>query len=364
MNSIKSPHVLVIDDDEAIRKTLVDMLEINGYRVASAADGREGLALARADWPPQVVITDIAMPHLDGFELLQAFRADEELRSIPVIVISAKADRPAMRRGMELGADDFITKPFSEDEVIHSVQTRLEKKELLDELDAFAHTVAHDLKSPIATLNGRLSLLEMTIGDADEKALRLHLTEATRAAGRLATIINDLLVLSGVRRQHVTPAVLDMGAIVAEALDRIDDLLKRSGAVVEKPTAWPVAVGHPPWVAHIWANYLSNAAKYGGPNPEIIMGAELRDHDRCARFWVQDHGPGLNAAAQTALFVPFTRIATVGHGGYGLGLSIVRRIVEKLGGQVGVESKPGEGARFWFELPTTLAATTPIPQLP
>jgi two-component system sensor histidine kinase/response regulator len=351
--------VLVIEDDADVRQTLADLLEINGYRPLVAADGAEGLAAARRE-APAVIITDLAMPVMDGFQLLDALHADPALRTIPVIVITAKVDRAATRRGMELGADDFITKPFTEEEVLHSLRARLEKKDLLDELDAFAHTVAHDLKNPLATLRGRLELAGLMLGKADEAAIRQHLTAATTAAFRLSAIIDELLVLSGVRRQTVVPQSLDMGAIVTEASDRLEHLLQTHGARIEKPATWPPAVGHAPWIGEVWANYLSNAAKYSGPHPLITLGAELRPGGRTARFWVQDRGPGLDAAAQARLFVPFSRISSVRTNGHGLGLSIVRRILDKLGGSAGVESAPGAGARFWFELPSAPASAHPF----
>lgn len=360
MSNLPHVRILVIDDDTAIRQTLADILELNGFTVITAADGNEGLAFARRDLPT-LVITDVNMPGLSGFDLLEAFRDDEALRAIPVIVISAKADRGAIRQGMELGASDFITKPFTESEVLHSIATRLEKKELLDELDAFAHTVAHDLKNPLATLNGRLDLLAMVVGTADEATLRNHLNQALKASTRLTGIIDELLILAGVRRQAVALQPLDMAAIVDEALDTVDILLKQQKARVEKPAVWPESVGHAPWVAQVWVNYISNAAKYGGPEPQIRLGAETREAGRVMRAWVEDRGPGLDAAAQARMFVPFTRIATVRASGHGLGLSIVRRIIEKLGGKVGVESQPGAGARFWFELPTVAPRRTNPP---
>ena len=229
--------------------------------------------------------------------------------------------------------------------------TRLEKKELLDELDAFAHTVAHDLKNPLATLNGRLELAGMMLGKTDEATLRHHLTEVASSASRLTSIIDELLVLTGVRRQAIVPGPLDMAAIVTEALDRLADVLARQPARIRQSDTWPAAVGHAPWVTQVWVNYISNAAKYGGSDPQITLGGEIRPGGRSARFWVEDTGPGLDEATQQRIFVPFARIATVRANGHGLGLSIVRRIVEKLGGQVGVVSSAGGGARFWFELP-------------
>jgi len=350
MSLLHSVTILIIEDDESVRRTLADILEINGYAVLLAADGSEGLAAARL-YLPTLIITDISMPGLNGFELLAAIRADEALRAIPVIVISAKVDRAATRHGMELGASDFITKPFSEEEVLHSIAARLEQKALLDELDAFAHTVSHDLKNPLSSLTGRLELLGMALDNADKDTLRHQLDEATKASMRLNDIIDELLILSGVRRQAVEALPLSMAALVTEALERLESVLKPRAIRIEQPATWPAAVGHGPWIIEVWVNYLSNALKYAGPDPRITLGGETGADGRTARFWVQDHGPGLDAAAQSRLFIPFTRISTARAGSHGLGLSIVRRIVEKLDGTVGVTSAPGEGANFWFELP-------------
>ncbi len=360
MIAVNQPSILVIEDDKAVQQTLVDILELNGYLATSASNGAEGLELARRDIPA-LIITDIEMPRLTGYEIIQHLRRNERTRTIPVIVISAKVDRVAMRKGMELGADDFITKPFSEDEVIRSIRTRLEKKELLDELDAFAHTVAHDLKNPLATLIGRLDILLMTLDTADEATKRKHVSEACNSATRLVSIIDELLVLSGVRQKDTKPEPLDMTAIVTEAMERLRDLLIKTKANVQLPETWPTASGYAPWIVHVWTNYISNAAKYAGPNAQIRLGAMASADRGRIRFTVSDDGPGLGSAAVSALFVPFTRITNVRANGHGLGLSIVRRIIEKLGGQVGVDSEPDRGACFWFELPTADSIIMRIP---
>lgn len=350
MTHPKEAIILVIEDDEAVGRTVADMLELNGYAYELEFNGREGLEAARR-LRPAVIVTDIEMPGLTGFELLQEIRADETLRNLPVIMITAKADRGAARRSMDLGADDYITKPFTEDELVRSIRTRLERKELIDELDAFAHTVAHDLKNPLATLIGRLGLLEMTLEASDPKVLRKDVSEALHAAGQLGNIIDEMLLLTGVRRARIKPQPLDMAALVAEARARLEHVIVTSGATVVGGESWPVVSGHGPWVTHIWTNYLANAAKYAGPSAHITLGGEVRPDGRHARFWVADRGPGLDAAAQKRLLTPFAHVSTAHTKGHGLGLSIVRRIVDRLGGSVGVESAPGAGARFWFELP-------------
>ncbi len=353
MSLSKQTTILLVEDDEAVRQTLADMLEVHGFGVVAATNGIEGLAAAKRE-APSLIITDVQMQGMTGFDLIAAMRDDEALRGIPVIVISAAADRATTRRGMELGAADFITKPFSEDELIQSIATRLEKKELVDELDAFGHSVAHDLKNPLGALRGRIELATMLLGTTSEEVLRDQLTGAAKAVARINSIIDELLILAGVRRQAIVPLPLDMSAIVPEALTDLETLFQQHPARVQQPDRWPVALGHAPWITQVWANFISNAAKYGGPNPQITLGGEICPGGLSARYWVQDNGPGLTEADQAKMFVPFTRISTLRAKGHGLGLSIVRRVVEKLGGQVGVVSAPGAGARFWFELPTAL----------
>ena len=183
-----------------------------------------------------------------------------------------------------------------------------------------------------------------------------------RAGNKLDTIIEELMLLAGVRKQEVVPAPLDMGNIVREAVERLDILVREQNGRITLPDemAWPAALGYAPWVEQVWANYISNAIKYGGQPPQITVGADLTSlqspsGQAMVRFWVQDNGPGLSVEAQASLFTPFTRLAQTRATGHGLGLSIVRRIVEKLGGEVGVESDgiPGRGSTFFFTLPAS-----------
>jgi signal transduction histidine kinase len=127
--------------------------------------------------------------------------------------------------------------------------------------------------------------------------------------------------------------------------------------IIKLPTYWPTANGYEPWVEEIWANYLTNALKYGGQPPQIELGAEEYHAEKTGakkmvRFWVRDNGPGLTPEEQKQLFTPFTRLHKERAEGHGLGLSIVQQIVEKLGGQAGVKSESGKGSLFYFTLPS------------
>jgi signal transduction histidine kinase len=140
-----------------------------------------------------------------------------------------------------------------------------------------------------------------------------------------------------------------MDNIVQIALQRMEPFLREKGAKVAVSNEWPVAKGYAAWIEQVWVNYLSNAIKYGGTPPEIEIGAESQGEK--VQFWVRDNGRGLDPDQQSRLFQEFSRFADNGAEGHGVGLSIVRRIVEKLGGQVGVKSEMGHGSTFYFVLP-------------
>jgi signal transduction histidine kinase len=143
---------------------------------------------------------------------------------------------------------------------------------------------------------------------------------------------------------------LDLDRILDEVLHRLRSLIDQHQAQIVLPEKWPTAWGYSPWIEEVWVNYISNAIKYGGRPPLVEIGATT-EGDGSVRFWVRDNGLGLSPKDQAHLFKPFTQLNQVNTKGYGLGLSIVRRIVERLGGWVGVKSAPGQGSTFTFTLP-------------
>ena len=247
-----------------------------------------------------------------------------------------------------------ITKRKQAEEALS--QSNAELQERNEELDAFAHTVAHDLTTPVHIIVGNAEVLSQDYTAIPDDQRQQSLEAVARSGRKLAAIIDELLLLAKLRKSEVETAPLDMASIVAESVNRLADSIKRSRAEIILPdaSAWPVVVGYGPWVEEVWTNYLSNALKYGdttSARPCIELGAELQADDM-VRFWVRDDGPGLTPEAQSRLFMPFTRLTQVRTRGHGLGLSIVRRIVEKIGGQVGVKSQMGDGSTFYFTLPS------------
>ena len=246
------------------------------------------------------------------------------------------------------------------------------------ELDAFAHTVAHDLKNPIGLIIGYAALLQDNENALSAAQRESALQIIAQTGNKLDIIIEELMLLSGLRKQTITPTPVDVLSVAQEAQQRLLDQIAQRGAtlVIHTAAPWPMALGYGPWIEEVWANYISNALKYGGTPPHIEIGWDWVEKDEGGRreaeeaaqseapvsafipqpssfirFWVRDNGPGLNLEAQTHLFTPFTRLDQVRAQGHGLGLSIVQRIIEKLGGQVGVQSASGAGSTFYFELP-------------
>lgn len=218
------------------------------------------------------------------------------------------------------------------------------------ELDAFAHTVAHDLKNPLSTVMGYAELLGSDLSAMSPQVVRKVAEAIMSSSSKAIDIVEALLLLASARRDEVQSEPLRTGVIVGDVLARLSGAIAKHQAEISVAKTWPLAVGNASLIVEVWANYVSNALKYGGMPPRVELGAN-RLADGMVRFWVRDNGLGLTPDEQAQLFTPFTRLHEERAEGHGLGLSIVQRIVNKLGGEVGVESKAGEGSLFFFTLP-------------
>lgn len=225
-----------------------------------------------------------------------------------------------------------------------------ERKRQVAELDAFAHTVAHDLKTPLTLIVGFSDLVRnnyklMSPNDLDSSLHRIE-----KATYRAINIVEELLLLASVRKQDVSLSEVEMNTVVENVIDRFAYLIEENQAQISVPAEWPVAIGYGPWLEEVWANYISNAIKYGGSPPHVELGA-TKQKNGMIRFWVRDNGGGLPPEKLAVLFTEFIRLSELQIEGHGLGLSIVQRIMSKLGGRVGVESELGKGSEFYFLLP-------------
>ncbi len=377
--------ILIIDDNPININLLTHILVRRGYEIRSANSGPHALAAIRDDLP-DLILLDIMMPDMDGYEVCAQLKAAEQTRDIPIIFISALDATKDKIKGFNVGGVDYITKPFQFAEVLARVQTHLTlrrmQRTLQDqnvkleqeirervraeeqlrqyaadletrnaELDAFAHTVAHDLKNPLTALITTGYLLENNYNKLSKENLNLYARMIVNNGRMMNNIIDELLLLSSVREiDEIETQPLDMDRIVTNVRDRLAFSVEEHQAEIVLPDHWPVALGYGPWIEEVWANYISNAVKYGGQPPRAELGGTT-EADGWVRFWVRDNGLGLTPEEQEQLFTPFERLHQVRVEGHGLGLSIVQRIVEKLGGQVGVESTVGQGSVFFFTLP-------------
>jgi len=355
-------NILIVDDTPDNLRLLGGMLTERGYKVRAAPSGARALATVQKELP-DLILLDIMMPKMDGYEVCRRLKEDEYTRNVPVIFISALDQVFDKLTAFSVGGVDYITKPFQLEEVLARVHTHItlqnmrqtleEQNEQLQqqnaELDAFAHTVAHDLKNPLSLIVGYTQLLYQEAAGMTAEELAIIGLESFKSAKKSANIVDSLLLLASVRKENIELMPLAMGDIVAQVVDRLKMMTAESQGQITLPNAWPMALGYSPWIEEVWLNYLSNGLKYGGQPPHLELGATPQP-DGMIRFWIRDTGPGLSPDEQVRLFTEFTRLSEIRVEGHGLGLSIVRRIIEKLGGQVGVESKVGQGSLFYFTL--------------
>jgi signal transduction histidine kinase len=361
MKSRSNIHVLVAEDDYLVREMIQGLLEELGYVVVGEAScGWEAVELVHS-LEPHIVLMDVKMAGLSGIE---AARHIQERHPTPVVILTAFESSELVEQASRVGVGAYLIKPPNARELERAITIALARFEDMqelralnedlrarnEELDAFAYTVAHDLKNPLANIIGFAEVLTKHCATMPVEEVQTHLSTVGRIGRKMNGTIEQLLLLARMRHEEVERQPLDMAHIVAEAQQRLEPVIEEQQAQIILPDTWPVAWGHAPWVEEVWFNYLSNAIKYGRKPPQVELGAEVQP-DGAICFWIRDNGLGVRPEDRRRLFVPFSRLGGTRHKGYGLGLAIVRRIVEKLGGQVGVESEEGEGAVFFFTLP-------------
>jgi signal transduction histidine kinase len=220
------------------------------------------------------------------------------------------------------------------------------------ELNAFAHTVAHDLKHPITSLIGLSTLLSKAYDSFSQNQKQDFLQQIMQSSIKMNSMINGLLQMASLRSdQQPDKSIVDINLSVKEAMKHLASLIYEHNSTIVVHQNMPQLLTHGLWVEEIWLNYISNAVKYGGEQAKIAIGFHKNEVGSHYIFWVEDNGPGINKDQSETLFTEFSRLHTIRQDSHGLGLSIVRRICNKLGGQCGYEPGAAGGSRFWFSLP-------------
>lgn len=225
-----------------------------------------------------------------------------------------------------------------------------ELKELIKDLNSFAHTVAHDLNSTLNLIIGYSELLLVNRSEITEDKKNKYVSQINESGHKMSKIIHELLLFATLKRDEVKYSTINMDEIVGEAIKRLDYLVMEKKGTIKLPESLLPSIGYAPWIEEVWFNYISNALKYGGMPPIIEIGCEKAENNE-VKYWVKDNGKGLMPEDKANIFKSVEEIKSKKTTGLGLGLPIVNRIVSKLKGNVDLESEIGKGSKFIFYLP-------------
>ena len=385
--------IVVADDNQDMRAYVCRLLEAVGYEVDAVADGDEALT-ACLGHPPDLLLSDIMMPGLDGFGLLAKVRADERTRSLPVILLSARAGDEARIEGIDAGADDYLVKPFGARELMARIEgairlarsrteaasreravvvdanTRLteeinERKRVAaqlvsavdelrrsnQELDEFAYIASHDLKEPLRGIHNYASFLKEDYSDRLDDDGRTYLERMQRLAERLTALIDRLLAYSRLGTAPLAQESVDVDAVLDEGAEDLRPLLVEPGVEVRRVSALPTSLGTALRIGEVFQNLIGNAAKYNDKAEKWVeVGCDTAGP--IPIFHVRDNGIGIPEQHLDTVFRIFKRLHEQSKfgGGTGAGLTIVRKIIERHHGRIWIESTPGGGTTFFFTL--------------
>jgi signal transduction histidine kinase len=356
-NESARARVLVVDDNADLRSYVASLLSPT-YDVSTAQDGIAALAAVRAR-APDVVLSDVMMPRLDGFGLVRELRRDPATTSLPIILLSARAGEESSIEGLNTGADDYLAKPFSARELLARVRTHVdlararrawteELERTNRELDAFSYSVSHDLRAPLRAIDGFSKLLEDECGDVLNERGRAHLARVRSAARRMSELIEDLLALARISRADLTREQVDITDLARRVAS---ELASRPGRTVDvRVEAGLAARADRRLVTVVLENLLGNAWKFTGKRDQPCVEVGRSPAPERA-FFVRDNGAGFDMAHAQHLFAPFQRLhAAADFEGTGIGLATVQRIVNRHGGRIWAQAETGKGATFYFTL--------------
>jgi two-component system, sensor histidine kinase and response regulator len=219
------------------------------------------------------------------------------------------------------------------------------------ELTEFVHILVHEIKNPLSSMIGFASLVDQYYEQMNHEDIRENVRTSIEIGHQISSIIDGLLLLAKIEAEiDAEMTSLNMKLIIEEVTQSLSNLIREYDAHIYFPQDWPLARGYSSWIKEVWMNYISNAIKYGGSSPIIQLGAEVTDKGY-VHFWVQDNGRGLSVEERQLLFQPFVRLRKYEAEGHGLGLTVVKKIMERLQGSILLESEIGKGSRFGFTLP-------------
>lgn len=353
--------ILVIEDEDNLRENLTEILSFEGYEIIQAENGKIGLEMALENIP-DLILCDVMMPEMDGYEVLAALRENPATRLIPFILLTALAEREKMRKGMELGADDYIVKPFGISELLQSVNSRFKKSKAVQEHTEAAlnelrlnliSQLPHELRTPLNGIIGFGQLLQDNPTNYGPQEVAEFGTAIYKSGQRLYRLIQNYLIYAQLELKNVDASdgeELDEAGLicrkkaeeVAKRYNREADLLVYAGVtrVFAKRDNFEKIV----------EELVDNAFKFSEPGKRVIVTCQMAGGT--FKLSVVDHGRGIaqDDIRRIGAYMQFDRMLHAQQGS-GLGLIIARRIVELMQGEFTLESKVGEGTTIQVSLP-------------
>jgi signal transduction histidine kinase len=366
MSAKTQPSILAVDDTPANLSLLVGLMKDLGYRLRPVPSGDLALRAAAAE-PPDLILLDISMPGMDGYEVCARLKEDPQLREIPVIFLTAHTETQDKVRAFAAGGVDYVSKPFQAEEIRARVATHLalarQKRELRESYeqlralekmrDDLVHMLVHDLRSPLTAMLTLLQLVQRS-GQSGSADAQRDVAECLGATKRMMVMVTSMLDASKLEAggMRLDRSSFDLGSLARDIVRGMGGLA--SGREVSVEAAAPVVVNaDATLLGRVVQNLLANALRFTPRGGTIRIA--LSSGDRGARFAMSDEGPGVPEAMWSRIFEKFGAVSgPTPEGSYstGLGLPFCKLAVELHGGAIGVESGPGQkGSVFWFTIP-------------
>jgi len=349
--------ILIIDDSAASIELVSHILKRSYFSIRIAKSANAALKLLQNQLP-NLILLDVSMPEMNGFDFCRVLKNNHQYSSIPIIFLTASDDEESIKKAFELGAQDYVTKPFKPAELIARVNTQLkliqqteDLKNAYNNLDAFCYSVAHDLKSPLLSIK---KLIDFLLEDCctkftnDEEELAKNIQEK---AAEVTGIIDHLLGFSHAGSQKISISKIDTKKLFYTVFKELS-ALEDERQICFQVEDLPIIHGDPVLFKLLFQNILSNALKYTRKEKYAVIHIDFEVVENYIIFSVADNGVGFDMKYADRLFHVLERLhSNKEFEGNGVGLAICQRILQRQGGKAWLTGKPGDGATFFFSVP-------------